>query len=222
VEVKLKTLNIRDKFLIRLSGGDGRELPVRLDEIVDDSIFYIDLPIAFKRPIKFKLGTQLDFMTLKEDGIHIFEGVVVEGKSSDTMRMRIKLLPNSYRKVQRRDYFRLEVSSNCRLKRFADFFSSSQKVDLGVIRNISAGGIQIAMLHNNFSIGEHIYITSELDIMEGGFWCEVMRVSEDDNRRSKYRKFLHLKFLFLTDSEVDEMVEVILKKQREHIKDKAR
>ncbi|PID27402.1 MAG: hypothetical protein CR982_05515 [Candidatus Cloacimonadota bacterium] len=221
--MKLSSLKIRDKFFVRLSGGDGRELPVRLDEVVDDDYFYVDLPIAFSRSIKFRSNTRLDFISIKDDGIHIFEGIVVSTGKSESMRMKILYVKNSYRKVQRRDFFRLEISADCKIKRFSNFFSESKSIDPGVVKNISAGGIKVATSSKErFRLGEHIYISTTLDTANKGYWYKLVRISADENKKSKYEIFLHLQHLFMEGSELDEMVGYILRKQRELIKSKAR
>ncbi|MBN1968620.1 MAG: flagellar brake domain-containing protein [Candidatus Delongbacteria bacterium] len=217
--MKLNNLKIREKLLIRLSGGDGREFPVRVDEVKSKNFFFIDLPIALTRVIRFKPGTELDFLNIKPDGIHIFNGIVQPSDKDDNFRMKIFFVEDSYRKVQRRYFFRLELFSKCKVKNFSQFFTSQPVIDICSMNNISAGGVCFNTNIGYYVPGEHIYLTFEFKTVLPGYWCEIIESTEIEDRKFQESYKIRAKFILLTEKETESMVEFIFTKQRELLKE---
>jgi len=76
--MKLTNLKIRSKLICRMTETEGHEFTVRLEQVVDDTLFYTDLPIITGGVVRFKPGTKLDFIHTTDEGIYYFRGVVKE------------------------------------------------------------------------------------------------------------------------------------------------
>lgn len=216
--MKLSRLKIREKLICRLEGGDGKEFTVRIEEIFSDYQFAIDLPIVTNKSIRFKTGARLEFFYITSDGINVFKGQVESPNDPSEDFMRIIKDKESDKRVQRRNFFRLEITVDVMIRKFKDFFQPSDFGDRCLAENISAGGLLVNIASEDYEDGDLVFINANIGEKMLGIWSQVVskRKNDDYQRTRKYK--LGIQFLFMTPEETEELVDYVFRKQREMLK----
>jgi len=212
--VNLTQLKLRDKLICKLADGDGSEFVIRIEDIIDDGSILTDLPIVHSGKVHFRKNTTLDFIYTNNQGVYYFQGTVVEF-TPDNNFMLIKKIGSGGR-VQRRNYFRLEINPVCTTRLLANFFTSNKLIDNCVVQNISAGGIKIMTNSRNYQPGELYYITIDDFSPLTSVWAEVLTVEPISTAENvAYSTSVSLHFMYHKNKETDELVRRLMCKQRE-------
>ena len=216
--MKLTNLKIRSKLVCRMTETEGHEFTVRLEQVIDDVLFYTDLPIVTGGAVRFKPGTKLDFIHTTDEGIYYFRGVVKENKMKSSDFMIVAMTSPHIMKMQRRNFFRMETSRGCFIKKFTDFFSYHDTTDDCVIENISAGGIKFFSENDVYQIGDLIYIKTDFFKGMKGLWGEVVNTEAFLLKKVQSGFFVSVRFEEMSEKETGFLVRCMYERQREMLK----
>ena len=218
--MKLSDLKIRDKISCRISGGGGNVYHLRVEETIGNKFLLTDLPIISARKIRFKIGSIFDFLYTDETGIYLFTGKIVSENNSELMR--ISLEETEFNQIQRRAFFRLAVEINCGLISFKEFYKEEILYNSVNIEDISAQGMRLSSNKElKYEKGELVYIKSDFfNEFNGGLWAEIYKFEDLSDEEKDYKQTVIIKFILLSDSETENLVKLIFKKQREILKKK--
>jgi len=212
--VNLTQLKLRDKLVCKLADGDGSEFVIRIEDIVDDENVLTDLPIVHSGKVHFRKNTTLDLVYTNNQGVYYFQGRVIEF-TPDNNFMLIKKISSGGR-VQRRNYFRLEVNPLCTTRILANFFTCKKITDNCVVHDISAGGIKIMTNSRSYQPGELYYLAMDDFQPLKSVWAEVLSVEPISlTENVAFINFVSLQFVYLKSRETDELVRLLMYKQRE-------
>ena len=217
--MKLSELKIRDKISCRISGGSGGNVyHLRVEDTIENKFLLTDLPIVSTRKIRFNIDSAFDFLFIDDSGIYFFEGKIVENKNPDVMKILIK--ESEFSQIQRRSFFRLQVDMRCGILLFGDFFNEKLLYNNVNIENVSATSIRVVSSKKlKYDLGDLIYVRTELfSRFSGGLWGKVYKIDEYTEEDSSYNQVYIIKFIFLSDQEIEDNVKIIFKKQRQILK----
>lgn len=216
--MKLSDLKIRDKISCRISGGSGNVYHLRVEDTIGNKFLLTDLPIVSTRKIKFNIGSVFDFLYTDSTGIYFFKGKIVPEKDPEVMR--ISLLEAEFNQIQRRSFFRLPLDLHCGIISFDEFYKEEIKYNSVDVINISATSIRILSTKNlNYKENQLLYVKSDFfkDFF-GGLWGKVFKIDRNETEDSYSEVNYIIKFIHLTNNEIEDIVKLIFKKQREIIK----
>lgn len=212
--MNLKLLKIRDKLTCKLADGDGSEYSVLVEEVVDEEYVLTDLPIVLSGKVYFRINTMLDIIYVDKNGVFYFQGRVIEF-TPDKNFMLIRRIGTGGR-IQRRNYFRLEVNLTCQTRCFSNFFSYSKKSDSCIVDNISAGGIKIMTNEHYYQPGDLYYIHIDNFAPLKSIWAEVLMAEKVPVAKNvAFINYVALRFAYINSKESDELVRQLMIKQRE-------
>lgn len=212
--MRLNELKIRDKLLCKISGNNGSEFLVRIEDVIDEQFFSTDLPVVSGGNIRFKPETILDFIYTTETGIIYFQGKVKKVGNKNNPSMIIQKVTDGER-IQRREYFRLSLSLDCKVRSFQKIFEAGNNSFKAKIANISAGGIKFLTEENCLKKGEDFYIYFMGFGCIDGLWGNVVKVSKVINKENNFNFSFSAKFVYIEPKTQDELVRYLFDKQRE-------
>jgi len=216
--MKLSELKIRDKISCRISGGSGNVYHLRVEGTIANKYLLTDLPIVSARKISFKIGSVFDFLYIEDTGIYFFEGEIVEDKDPNIMRVLIQEV--EFNQIQRRTFFRLHLDMKCGILSFKDFFKENLSYNSVSVDDLSAQSIKVVSFSKiDYSLGDLLYVRTDFfSSFNGGLWGEIYKISESEEEDSTYKQTFIIKFILLSNLEIENIVKLIFKKQREILK----
>ncbi|MFW6278809.1 MAG: flagellar brake protein [Bacillota bacterium] len=198
VELEIKTGPYRGKYQSKIAdiGNDtlkimtpthkGEILPIRKNLFLE--VFYTDDDAAYR------------FFTR------------VLGRVKEPIPLLIAEIPSEVDRIQRRNYFRLEITKDVEYCRIDEEGEPLEEYKETKILDISGGGIKMNIEGDNLGIGTQLKIKLEIDALENNpVKGEVVQTYD----LPEGIKAAGIKFLDLEDSFRDEIVGWIFEKQRE-------
>lgn len=202
-------LNFRTKY-------GKRQFLSKIINIVSDNIFDLMIPDEILDSSHIVKNAIIDVIIVKEDAIFKFS-VIVLGKVSDNiigLRVRIN---SEISKIQRRDFYRLEIIKGFQGRVVEDIKAYKfGEVFAGNIMDISGGG---ALIHTNKELNLDIIIEVSFkvnDEKEMVLFGVVLRKSIINV--PKYNFEYGIKFINITESDRNILMKYIFEKQRKLIK----
>lgn len=215
--MKLNSLKLRDKLVCQISENAGSEFIIRIEDVIDEQFFSTDLPVVTGGNIRFKPGTNLDFIYTTKDGVLFFKGKVKSVGDKDNLSMIIQKTTEGKR-VQRREYFRLKLSFLCFIRTFNDLIKPGNNKKECSVDNISAGGIKLFTNSEQFKNGDLIYIELKNFSTIKGLWGKILKTYTIKKKDIRFSYSLSIEFTYITTKTQDILSKILFDKQREMVK----
>lgn len=152
----MKGIAVNKKLEVEIQTGSYQgEYLCKVADIIEQGIVITGLyregaplPVRLEQPIRVYYTTDRAAYTFKS---------MILRRSNKPIPLLLIAKPESVKRIQRRDYFRLEVSGTVDLYQKADKAAEAEKIAEAELLDISGGGIQIE-LAENFNTDQIIYL----------------------------------------------------------------
>jgi c-di-GMP-binding flagellar brake protein YcgR len=206
----MKGLSINKKLEVEIQSGTYQgEYLCKVADIIEPGIVITGLyregaplPVRLEQPIKVYYTT--------DRAAYVFKSKILR-RSNKPIPVLLIEKPESAKRIQRRDYFRLEVSGSVDLYQKEAEAAEAQKIAEAVLLDISGGGIKIE-LAENFRKDELFYIHLK-NIME------QQLIKSSIVRKTKVNAELYsygLEFIDISEGLREEIIQWIFAYQREN------
>lgn len=202
-------LEIGKKIEISYEGKEQEEYFVsNVMEILDEDTYVLAMPIVKGNIYPLELGSTIDiYYYIEEIGLFYFSSKVESRQREPIAQMTVKRV-SDIKKIQRRNYFRLKVSFPVTIK-----IKEDQEV-IGYAKDLSAGGMKVSVSKKILK-KENLEVRFEIDDVTLKIQGSVIR-SELENSSQTYDT--GIKFLNLSESDINTIMKYLFKKQRILIK----
>ena len=197
---------------------DGKAYKSLIVDIEDDDCIKINLPIYEGEYLIEDIGKELDINIYSRSGrcYNFNSEIIGKGKEGSIPCYELSS-PYNIRRIQRRNYFRVEIVNDTYYKNITDVkdetlieempFNKAMMIDL------SGGGMRLKL---NGQVKKHDLFLIRIDVknLKMNLKGEVVRVEACEN----LEKICGIKFLDITDIQVDKIIEElfeIMRKQKE-------
>jgi c-di-GMP-binding flagellar brake protein YcgR len=207
----MKGLSINKKLEVEIQSGTYQgEYLCKVADIIKPGIVITGLyregaplPVRLEQPIKVYYTT--------DRAAYVFRSTILR-RSNKPIPVLLIEKPESVKRIQRRDYFRLEVSGSVDLYQKEGRSAKARKIAEAELLDISGGGIKIE-LADNFSTDElfYIHLKSVLD--------KKQLIKSSIVRKAKVNAELYsygLEFMDISDGLREEIIQWIFTYQREN------
>jgi c-di-GMP-binding flagellar brake protein YcgR len=123
-----------------------------IQDITDRQI-YISIPIKDGNFISIRIGESFEVLYYEEKNVFKFDGIVIGRSTEDNVPLLIIAYPQEIRKIQRREFFRVEIIY------FMQYLKMGKKIDgdeivktldtekgnKGILLDISGGGMKLKL-----------------------------------------------------------------------------
>ncbi|WP_342366287.1 flagellar brake protein [Peribacillus sp. TH14] len=213
--MEITMINIGDILMLEQIYSSQNEKFKCMVVEMEAGFVYIDFPINLATGKNAFLvdGTQVNVtFSNKEQAVYVFESEVL-GKVKGQIPMIQLLLPDveTFVKIQRRDYVRLDVTLDIAIHPEHSEFTPFR----ALTEDISAGGASIRLLKGaNIKSDSQLYLWMALTLKSGQIYylrlkSRVIRVTEKDQGNM----LLHIQFIEPTKNDVQTLMRFIFEKQ---------
>ena len=202
-------LEIGKKIEISYEGKEQEEYFVsNVMEILDENTYVLAMPIVKGNIYPLELGSTIEiYYYIEEIGLFYFSSKVESRQREPIAQMTVKRV-SEIKKIQRRNYFRLKVSFPVTVK-----INQEQDI-IGYAKDLSAGGMKISVSKKILE-KESLEVRFEIDDVTLKIQGSVLR-SDLENSSQTYDT--GIKFLNLSESDINTIMKYLFKKQRILIK----
>lgn len=202
---------------LELATGDsvGRYGSLVLDFAEGEEIV-VGVPMVQGREVRLDAGTQLTVMATLADGLRVFQATVLRRRELPSPCLYLSW-PASVRRVQRRENARVEVLLPVSV-RLEDGEGEMPRVLHGSTRDISAGGVQIAL-------AEAPSLTTPVEIRlsigdDQTVLCQgrVVRIEQNPKAVSERRYWVGLEFVSLPEEIRRHLTRLVFDTQRAQLR----
>ncbi|MCT4585461.1 MAG: flagellar brake protein [Peptostreptococcaceae bacterium] len=170
------------------------------------NIYIIANPIYQGNLVAIPLNLKLYvFYSAGESGVFYFEAKIIKRKKDPIPHLVIKQTRET-RKIQRREYYRLEKSIEIDI-----FDENNEYLMSGYTKDISGGGLRF-ICEESFSLGKVLWCQFKIENKEFYFRGNVIRSEISDEELEKYDT--SIEFLEMKDEDRNYIVRYIFKEQR--------
>jgi c-di-GMP-binding flagellar brake protein YcgR len=219
------------------SGKYEGEYSTQITDIREEGEFVINAPFSKGKPLNIPINTRGEVKLREENGIYILPVRIIDREVDSTSLLVVKLRGN-IKKIQERQFFRLEVYERTNYRVLANNTSQFEKMiglveekgkkktaldtdenlpnldTEGIIKDISAGGIRLSV-EEKLEKGQVVEV--DVDFMEASFstlFGEIIRVDRKD-KNDLIRYEAGIKFVSCNQNQRDELTRWLFSKQRE-------
>ncbi|OPJ57108.1 flagellar brake protein [Alkalithermobacter paradoxus] len=203
-----KKLEIGQKLQIEIETSDIKEnnLISQLLEIVSEDEYFIAVPIVNTSLFPIYVGSKITiYYTIESSGVFKFSAEVIDRKKGDISYLHIKRI-SEIKKIQRRDYFRLEISIPIELYDLGDNLISK-----GYTKDISGGGIS-AILDRKIQNNIYVYCKIDIDNKKYKLHSKIVRSGIYEKNTDLFE--IGISFEKIDNKERNNIVGFIFKEQR--------
>lgn len=181
-------------------------------DVVDDNI-KINVPISNGEYLFVSKGEELEINTYAGDGkCFYFKAKVLEKGKEDGIPCYTLSEAYDVKKIQRRNFFRVDVYNNIQVKNVTELheskYSEVQYVDTLMV-DLSSGGARI-VTHEHYKINDMLSIRMTIKEKEMRIKATVIRYEEKENGQKVYG----IKFLDITQLQADKIIEELFQIMR--------
>lgn len=207
----MKGLSINNKLEIEIKSGTYQgEYLTKVADIIEQGIVITGLyregaplPVRLDQPIKAYYTT--------DRAAYVFESRILKRANKPIPVLLIEK-PESVKRIQRRDYFRLEVSGAVDLYQKESPTAEAEKIAAAELLDISGGGIKIE-LEENFAADQilHVHLKNILD--------KKKLIKSSIVRKTKVNAELYnygLEFIDISDALREDIIQWIFAYQRKN------
>lgn len=139
-------IQIRDKVELHVPAGETIAVfTVRVQEFWDDGIV-IDRPIIDQRLMSAPPGKDVDILFQRQDATYRFATKIVRESLLDRLPVLVVELPRDIERIQRREYFRLDIDLPVRFRKLLAAGGEGLTPFMrGTAVNLSAGGVKFSV-----------------------------------------------------------------------------
>lgn len=171
---------------------------------MEDSYLSISIPISKGEIVPIRNGTPLSVIFVGPEAMYQFESRVLKRKRGKVPSLLISL-PENFRRIQRREFFRLKVNIPLLFRKQEggeDFFEA-------FTLDLSGGGCKFRA-EEELEVGETVLVRFKEEELTGlDLEAEILRREKDD------QKFIYAaRFKEIPEREQDEIIRFIFDKQR--------
>ncbi len=177
----------------------------KIEDLVDDNII-ISMPMQSNRIFYTHIDEIIRLFFPKKDSLYCADCVVIGKTYKPVPVLKLKMLGNPY-KNQRRDYFRLDLSTKIRVK-----LPSTQDVINGVTLNLSGSGALIVS-DCSFNKGDIVEVKIPAVSDDLLLKAEVVRCQTDFTRKVKPYS-IAMKYIEINERQRDIIIKFLLREQR--------
>jgi len=196
----------------------------QFDHAVGENFALINAPFHEGVLYPIHIGWSLDVFFNHNDNLYMFNSRVVDRLVKDDIAyLKIEKITDITR-IQRRDYFRLEYSLPIEYRKieYEDVLKykksrryGNQSFHGGVTKNISGGGICV-LLNEEFEVNQFLECRLSLENdKEIIFVGRILRCNKMDNYTEYFRYEAGMVYEIIDDTDKEEIIRFIYKKQRE-------
>lgn len=206
-----KVLTIGDKAIVRKKSKiDRNEYTTQIQDI-DDKIIRISTPMYRSALIRLRPDTRIEVLVFGASKVFEFDAEVKETFSEGNLNYTDILLTSSIKKIERRNYFRIELVKDIHVREKDE--KELNEFIPAITIDLSGGGIQFSTSHK-FTEGMVVEIKIEIDGKEILVNGELLNRSWQDGLGVyKYS----VEFLDLSDLIQEMIVRYVFKLQRERL-----
>ncbi|WP_027338711.1 flagellar brake protein [Halonatronum saccharophilum] len=218
-----RRLEINQKVDIKYSFGEKEEsYSSQVVDLLDEETFIVNAPFSEGLPVNLGYGSRVNIIVRDKNGLYDLP-VKLINKKVDTTPLWVFKLIGEVNRVQEREFFRLDIYQEIEFKQVDSCDRTLDAIDdkedivnyKGIIKDISATGLQIFMQDRVLSEGEVIEIDfSSINVDLNRILGKVVRVSEVFNKDLK-RYSLGVEFVHSNENDKDKLMEWLFAKQRE-------
>jgi len=216
---------------------DGRHYyPSRIEEKNADSL-YIAEPLDGTVPVFIPLGQEIEVIFNDEKGTYLFKTKVI-GRVEKNIRLLQITMPEAVEKINRRDYFRLQVFIPFTFRVLPEEvyqhgFPRKQKTIKstvlkshllkdeadkleGIIKDISGGGALVAVSEKiDLKVGDHLEMWLPITFQEEPIylWADVVRTLPNPDA-TRWNRDIGVSFCKINERDRDSIISHVLSLQR--------
>lgn len=188
---------------------------------VDENTVSVSLPVSDGEYAVLSKGTMVEVIYYDKNNVYSFITDVV-GRKTDKVKLIVLNKPRDIKKVQRRKFFRIEVSKEAEFIKIDKDFNresinkakSTGKILKGFVVDISGGGFKFISKYN---VKKDDFFLAKIPIENENIpvICKCVRSDKDAITKSNVCGF---SFYKIDDKSRDKIVVYIFKLMREHMK----
>lgn len=180
---------------------------------VSENGIKINIPISGGEYLFVSKGEELEINTYAGDGkCFRFNTKVIDKIKEDNIPCYTLSEPYNVKKIQRRNFFRVDVYNNVQVKNISGLAESNYNevkfIDTLMV-DLSAGGARI-ITHERYKEKDLLLIRMNIKDSEFRLKADVIRSEEKDNNQNVYG----IKFLDITQSQADKIIEQLFEIMR--------
>jgi c-di-GMP-binding flagellar brake protein YcgR len=205
----MKELEINKKLEIEVLTGtyQGNYLS-KVADFVDEGIIITGL-YREGAPLPIRLNQKVNVYYTTDRAAYKFESKILKRTNKPIPLLLIER-SDSVTRIQRRDYFRLDVTGTVDVYKMVDDQSYPKKVSAARLLDISGGGIQI-QLKKKFKKGKEILISLKNILAPKEFIkSKIVRIHRENDELYNYG----VQFLKIEDEQREEIIQWIFAYQR--------
>lgn len=181
----------------------------------EDDCIKINLPVCDDEYLMLYRGDKIEINSHTENGqcYNFYCNVLSKGKEGNILYYKLTT-PYNMRKIQRRDYVRVQVLKDVEYKNLSEMNEKAESLEFkkGVMIDLSGGGVKIKT-KERLKKGDHVILRIQLEHSKMEINGEVVRVeSTPDNER-----LCGIMFTNISEAETDRIIKEIfeiMRKQR--------
>ncbi|MCC5909817.1 MAG: PilZ domain-containing protein [Clostridiaceae bacterium] len=174
---------------------------------IKDNMFFIANPIKLGKVYPLSVGQQIKIIFHHQDkGVYSFPAEVLQEIADKILIYRVEPI-GRVRKIQRRDYYRLQILIKALIKRVED----NEYIE-GFTRDISGGGLRV-VAKTNFQINDRIECKIHLD--KNSVAVVMGKVIRVEKNTSTNEGNLSIEYDNIDETTKKEIIAFIFNKQRE-------
>jgi c-di-GMP-binding flagellar brake protein YcgR len=186
------SLQIRDRVELQIAAGESTAVfTVRIQDFWDDGVV-IDRPIIDQRLMPAPEGKEVTIVFQRQDATYQFKSRIVRESTLDRIPILVIAPPENYERLQRREYFRLDIELPMRFRKLRSA-GGEPVADYarGKIVNLSAGGLKFVVdLQQDPEIDLHTVLQVSFSLTKtwsvAGLEVVVLKVEPDPRMAFKY------------------------------------
>ncbi|MEC9490345.1 MAG: flagellar brake domain-containing protein [Halanaerobiales bacterium] len=207
----MKGLSINKKLEVEIQSGTYQgEYLCKVADIIEQGIVITGL-YREGAPLPVKLDQPISVYYTTNRAAYVFKSKILR-RSNKPLPLLLIERPESVERIQRRDYFRLEVSGSVDLYQKEDENTEARKITEAALLDISGGGIKIE-LAENFAADELFYLHLK------SVFNEQQLIKSSIVRKTKVNAELYnygLEFIDISNGLREEIIQWIFAYQREN------
>ncbi|MDO5517762.1 MAG: PilZ domain-containing protein [Clostridium sp.] len=197
---------------------DGKAYKSLIIDIEDDDCIKINLPICDGEYLIEEVGKELDINIYSKSGrCYNFNSQIIRKSKEGSIPYYELSSPYNIRRIQRRNFFRVEIVNDTYYKNITDIKDKNQIEEVpfkkALMIDLSGGGMRLKL---NGQVKKHDIFLIKIEVKKLKMLLkgEVVRMEVDEN----LDRICGIKFLDMTDSQIDKIIEElfeIMRKQKE-------
>ncbi|WP_018250130.1 flagellar brake protein [Orenia marismortui] len=226
-----RRLNINQNIELSINYGKYEgEYYSQIADIIDEKHFVINTPFSEGKVVNISRGMKFKVFTREKNGLYELPVRLVKRKVETTPLLVLELI-GIVKKIQEREFFRLEIyqetkftliAENNMLNREVDieelmdnYNSNKKNIDTAIIQDISASGLKMVTKKDDLSENQIIEIDFDFaNLPFESIFARIVRVTKEVKSEIK-RYSVGVEFIYQNKGDRDKLMQWLFSKQRE-------